>query len=76
MRAARRRQAVAHVRMSLGHAERRICRALHLSRSSVRYAAQPRADEAPLTGAIIELASQYGRYGYRRIHAMLEAQGW
>lgn len=62
--------------MSLGHAERRICRALHLSRSSVRYAAQPRADEAPLTGAIIELASQYGRYGYRRIHAMLEAQGW
>ncbi|MDR6743072.1 transposase InsO family protein [Herbaspirillum sp. 1173] len=60
----------------MGHAERRIRRALHLSRSSVRYAAQPRADEAPLTGAIIELASQYGRYGYRRIHAMLEAQGW
>lgn len=67
---------MAHVQSSLGHAERRICRALHLSRSSVRYAAQPRADEAPLTGAIIELASQYGRYGYRRIHAMLQAQGW
>ncbi len=61
---------------SLGLAERRICRALHLSRSSVRYAAQPRTDEGPLTGAIIELVSQYGRYGYRRIHAMLLAQGW
>ena len=67
---------MAHVQSSLGHAERRICRALHLSRSSVRYAAQPRADEALLTRAIIELASQYGRYGYRRIHALLQAQGW
>ena len=67
---------MAHVQSSLGHAERRICRALHLSRSSVPYAAQPRADEALLTRAIIELASQYGRYGYRRIHALLQAQGW
>lgn len=67
---------MAHVQSSLGLAERRICRALHLSRSSVRYAAQPRTDEGPLTSAIIELASQYGRYGYRRIHAMLLAQGW
>ena len=50
---------VAHVEGGLSYTERRVCRALHLSRSSVRYAAQPRADEAPLTGAIIELASQY-----------------
>ena len=29
-----------------------------------------------MTGRIIELASQYGRYGYRRITAMLNLEGW
>jgi putative transposase len=72
----RRRQAVAHVRTHLGHAERRICRALHVTRSSVRYVPQPRHDEAPLTQAVIALAGQYGRYGYRRVHALAQAQGW
>ncbi len=33
-------------------------------------------DEAALTAAIIRLARQYGRYGYRRITAMLRAEGW
>lgn len=72
----RRRQAVAHVREHLGHAERRICRALPVTRSSVRYVPQPRSDEAPLTQAVIALASQYGRYGYRRVHALVTTQGW
>ena len=33
-------------------------------------------DEDALTAAIIALASQYGRYGYKRITAMLRHQGW
>ena len=33
-------------------------------------------DEEVLTAAIIRLAGQYGRYGYRRITAMLLAEGW
>jgi len=33
-------------------------------------------DEAPLTEAIVGLAAEYGRYGYRRITAMLRARGW
>ena len=37
---------------------------------------QGRNDEAALTRAIIELATQFGRYGYRRITAMLTANGW
>ncbi len=36
----------------------------------------PRSDEDALTAAIIRLASQYGRYGYRRITAMLRAEDW
>lgn len=35
-----------------------------------------RADEAELTADIIELATRYGRYGYRRITALLQAAGW
>jgi len=35
-----------------------------------------RDDEEPLTAAIIRLASTYGRYGYRRITALLQADGW
>ena len=33
-------------------------------------------DEARLTKCIIELACQYGRYGYRIITAKLRADGW
>ncbi|GJD76678.1 hypothetical protein CFIICLFH_4936 [Methylobacterium goesingense] len=33
-------------------------------------------DEAALTAAIIALAVQYGRYGYRRITALLRPDGW
>ncbi|MFT5205660.1 MAG: putative transposase [Phycisphaerales bacterium] len=35
-----------------------------------------RNDEAPLVKRIIELACMYGRYGYRRIAAMLRLEGW
>lgn len=34
------------------------------------------SDEEPLTSAIIHFASEYGRYGYRRVHAMLLREGW
>jgi putative transposase len=33
-------------------------------------------DENALTQAIIRLASEYGRYGYRRVGALLQAEGW
>jgi putative transposase len=35
-----------------------------------------RIDEDALTGAIIELANEYGRYGYRRITIKLREAGW
>jgi transposase InsO family protein len=38
--------------------------------------ARPRPDEDALTAAIVELASRYGRYGYRRITALLRVAGW
>jgi len=35
-----------------------------------------RADEAALREAVVRLASMYGRYGYRRITALLRVEGW
>jgi hypothetical protein len=35
-----------------------------------------RIDEEALTEAIVALASEYGRYGYRRITALLQSAGW
>lgn len=56
--------------------ERRICRALHISRNTLRYELKKLPDENSLTIRITELACRYGRYGYRRITALLRAEGW
>jgi transposase InsO family protein len=41
-----------------------------------RHQVKPRDDEALLTQAVIFLATKYGRYGYRRITALLKQEGW
>jgi transposase InsO family protein len=51
-------------------------RVLGQHRSTQRKVPGGRADEAALTADIVALATQYGRYGYRRIAAMLRAAGW
>lgn len=68
--------AVDLVRLRHRYSERRICKALGFARSTIRYLAQPRSDEAPLRASIIRLASQYGRYGYRMITGLLGQEGW
>ena len=52
------------------------CRVLGQHRSTQRKAPRGRADEAALTADIVALATRYGRYGYRRITAMLRDAGW
>ncbi len=44
-------------------------------RSVQRRIAQPREDEDTITAAIVTLASRYGRYGYRRVGALLRHAG-
>ena len=41
-----------------------------------RYEPNPVLDEDALTRAIVALGTQYGRYGYRRITALLRSAGW
>jgi transposase InsO family protein len=56
--------------------ERFACRVLGQHRSTQRKIARTPDDEAALTADIIALAIQYGRYGYRRITALLRNAGW
>jgi len=46
------------------------------SRSTHRYDSIIKGDEEVLRGEIVRLAREYGRYGYRRITALLRWQGW
>ncbi len=64
------------MRQHLPVSERRICAALGQHRSTQRKAPRGFDDEEALTGDIIELARQYGRYGYRKIAALLRDAGW
>ena len=56
--------------------ERFACKVLGQHRSTQRKKPHSRPDEEALTADIIRLASRYGRYGYRRITAMLRSAGW
>ena len=56
--------------------ERRACAVIGHHRSTQRKRPQGRPDDSALTADIIRLASQYGRYGYRRITALLRNDGW
>ena len=60
----------------LNISERRACRTLGQHRSTQRKAPRGRDDEENLTADLIELARQYGRYGYRKITALLRDAGW
>jgi len=67
---------VDHVHGKLGVSERRACSGYRQARSTQRRKRKIRNDEDALTESVIRLATEYGRYGYRRIRAMLKAEGW
>jgi putative transposase len=54
--------------------ERRACKLLGVDRASYRY--EPKPDRnAQLREELVQLARQKPRYGYRRLHAVLERRG-
>jgi transposase InsO family protein len=68
---------IRHVTQSLSVSERRACHVLGQARTTQRRSLPPPSDEEQLTGDIIALATRYGRYGYRRITALLNNEhGW
>jgi putative transposase len=65
---------VAFVEQEKRLSERRACRLLEMDRSSYRYEAVGDGD-AELREKLLELARQKPRYGYRRLHVLLQRQG-
>ena len=76
MTAARRRLIVNELCEQFDVSQRRASRALDLARSSLRYAPVVRDEQAALARRIEELAGTHPRFGYRRIWALLDREGW
>ena len=64
------------VRRTLRVSERRACRVVGQCRATQHYRPRRPQDEERLRARILGLAQQYGRYGYRRIMALLRQEGW
>lgn len=56
--------------------ERRACKVLGLHRATKRY--EPREDKMnkEITPRVIHYASEYGRYGYKRVTALVKSEGF
>ncbi|MEL7219051.1 MAG: IS3 family transposase [Pseudomonadota bacterium] len=65
------RQAIAKQSAETGRA----CTVLGIDRLSIRYRSV-REDDAELRQAMKQVAAERRRFGYRRVHVMLERQGW
>lgn len=61
---------------TLDVSERRACRAIDQPRTTQRYRKRQADDQEQLTSRVVALASEYGRYGYRRVTALLRNEGW
>ena len=58
-----------------GSANAHACRIVGQPRGTQRYVPTAKPDEDELTRNIVYLASEYGRYGYRRVTALLNEGG-
>lgn len=71
----RRREVVRHFQQAYSVSERRACKASGFGRASQRY--QSRRDpQTALRLRLKELAEARVRYGYRRLHVLLQREGW
>jgi putative transposase len=64
------------VREVLEVSERRACRAIGQPRAAQRYEKHQAEAEEQQREQIVNPASKYGRYGYRRVTALLQEAGW
>jgi len=73
---AKRRVAIECVITKLPATRSRACKVIGQYRSTQNYQPKRLSDEDDLTTRILELACKYGRYGYRRITALLNVEGY
>ena len=65
-----------HTQQKFEVSQRRACRVLGVCRSVQRYQKKKPDDEEALRRDVTRLALKYGRYGYKRITALLRTEGW
>lgn len=75
MRPAQQRAVVQFFRSGYRVSERRACRVARVARSTCRYRSQAR-DQSALRVRLRDLAAARVRYGYRRLHVLLQREGW
>ena len=75
MKPARRRELVRFLRVGFRVSERRACRVIPIARSSQRYQSRAK-DQSALKIRLRDLALGRVRYGYRRLHVLLQREGW
>ena len=61
---------------ALDVSQRRACRAVGRARSTQRYVARKASTDRPLVDAMLRIARQRPRFGYRRIARLLQREGW
>jgi putative transposase len=71
---AAKREAVAHLVGPYEMSERRACRLIKADRKTIRYRSHRPPDE-DLRRRLNELAAEQRRFGYRRLHVLLRAEG-
>ena len=69
------RDAVAHLKQDYEVSERRACLILNVDRSLIRYQSR-RPDDGPVRERLRELSAERKRFGYRRLHILLEREGF
>jgi putative transposase len=69
------RAAVTYTQERFGFSQRRGCRLVRTTRSTIRYRQRQGRDDEVLRGRLRELAAQRPRFGYRRLHVLLCREG-
>jgi putative transposase len=74
--AVQQRAAADYLRETFGISQRRASRVLGRARSTMRYQRRQRSGEDALIKAIRRLARRHPRFGYKRVHVLLQREGW
>lgn len=75
MKPSEKRELVQFLRLGFQISERRVCRVIPIDRATQRYRSH-RDDQAALRIRLRDLATIRVRYGYRRLHVLLQREGW
>ena len=74
--AERKRKAVQNAIIKHDISERKACKIFDQHRTTQRYERKPNEFSEAVRRRVIELAGEYGRYGYRRITALMHKEGY